>query len=124
VDGQLLVQGSAEGELVVQGGPQTDLLGGGVPANVGVSDPGGDFLLQSRTGTRTVLLQDSNGQLVNVVVADERDMNAPVSSADTSGGVATLPYHPSYSPNPHLPLITTPSGQMPIMITSTNTTKK
>jgi hypothetical protein len=42
-----------------------------------------------------------------------------VTSADTSGGIATLPSHPSSSLLAQVPLITTPSQQGPIMAATT-----
>jgi len=65
-----------------------------------------------------VIIQDANGQLVNVVMADEKDLTCSVSQADTSGGVATLPDHPSSSIHSQVPLITTQSGKTPIMFSS------
>jgi len=47
-----------------------------------------------------------------------------VTSADTTGGVATLPAHPSSSLLAQVPLITTPSQQGPIMVSSTRKDEK
>jgi len=88
---------------------------GARPGNV-IIQGDGEFLMDN--GARTVILQDANGQLVNVVMADEKDLGCSVTQADTSGGVATLPDHPSTSIHSQVPLITTQSGKTPIMFSS------
>jgi len=113
-----------ESQLASAGGHNV-VLQGGVEGGLVVEGEGGQYLLQSTTGgTRTVILQDASGQLVNVVVADEKDLRSPVCTADTSGGVATLPDHPSSTHHAQVPLITTPSGQQPIMASSTLSSNK
>jgi len=100
----MLLQG-ADGQVIIQG-----------------SEPG-QMLLQNVDGQ--VVLQD-NGALSNVVIVEDKDaaLHGLVTSADTTGGVATLPAHPSSSLLAQVPLITTPSQQGPIMVSSTRKDEK
>merc|ERR1719474_2626395 len=100
----MLLQG-ADGQVIIQG-----------------SEPG-QMLLQNVDGQ--VVLQD-NGALSNVVIVEDKDaaLHGLVTSADTTGGVATLPAHPSSSLLAQAPLITTPSQQGPIMVSSTRKDEK
>merc|ERR1712029_983617 len=76
----------------------------------------------SQTGQ--IILQnagDAGSALSNLVILDEKEESSKpgsiVTSADTTGGMATLPAFPSSSLS-QIPLITTSSQQGPIMVSS------
>merc|ERR1712029_1162500 len=99
--GGLVLQNDAAGGLVLQGD-------GGVP-----------MILQGATSSQSgqILIQNADGALSNLVILDDKE-SAVVTSADTTGGVATLPSIPSSSLLSQVPLITTSSQQGPIMVSS------
>merc|ERR1712025_1243098 len=99
--GGLVLQNDAAGGLVLQGD-------GGVP-----------MILQGATSSQSgqILIQNADGALSNLVILDDKE-SAVVTSADTIGGVATLPSIPSSSLLSQVPLITTSSQQGPIMVSS------
>merc|ERR1712029_490946 len=78
--GGLVLQNDAAGGLVLQGD-------GGVP-----------MILQGATSSQSgqILIQNADGALSNLVILDDKE-SAVVTSADTTGGVATLPSIPSSS---------------------------
>jgi len=123
--GPLLLQTSGErgsGSVLMSAG--NILQGNEGPVLIQASESG-QMLIQNADGQ--VVLQD-NGALSNVVIVEDKDASAVlhglVTSADTTGGVATLPAHPSSSLLAQVPLITTPSQQGPIMVSSTRKDEK
>merc|ERR1712029_424556 len=99
--GGLVLQNDAAEGIVLQGD-------GGVP-----------MILQGTTSSQSgqILIQNADGALSNLVILDDKE-SAVVTSADTTGGVATLPSIPSSSLLSQVPLITTSSQQGPIMVSS------
>jgi len=93
-------------------------------ALTGGVDASGNMIIQSSEGGAT-----NEGQIMLMmpeIAAGLGDVLPPltstlglVTSADTSGGIATLPSHPSSSLLAQVPLITTPSQQGPIMAATT-----
>jgi len=123
--GPLLLQTSGDrgsGTVLMSAG--NILQGNEGPVLIQASESG-QMLIQNADGQ--VVLQD-NGALSNVVIVEDKDASAVlhglVTSADTTGGVATLPAHPSSSLLAQVPLITTPSQQGPIMVSSTRKDEK
>jgi len=120
--GGLVLQNDAAGGLVLQndaaaGGMvlQNDAAGGLVLQGEG----GVPMILQGATSSQSgqILIQNADGALSNLVILDDKE-SAVVTSADTTGGVATLPAIPSSSLLSQVPLITTSSQQGPIMVSS------
>lgn len=101
------------------------LQGNEGPVIIQASSDSGQMFIQNADGQ--LVLQD-NGALSNVVMVEDKDASAMlhglVTSADTTGGVATLPAHPSSSLLAQVPLISTPSQQGPIMVSSTRKDEK
>jgi len=101
--GPLLIQTSGErGPMILQttgtGGPMMLHRNDGQVILQAASDAG-QMLIQNADGQ--VVLQQDNGALSNVVIVEDKDasvsLHGLVTSADTTGGVATLPAHPSSS---------------------------
>lgn len=90
---------------------------------------GGDhMILQENGSSGPLVLQVSgtDGQVMMMMPEKNSSVLPPLSSclglvtsADTTGGMATLPSHPSSSLLAQVPLITTPSQQGPIMVSTT-----
>jgi len=103
-------------------------MGGGPMIIQGYGGAGPLVLQTSSQHGGQMVIQGSEGQ-VHLVMPDKVLGEVPqhtstlglVTSADTSGGIATLPAHPSSSLLAQVPLITTPAQQGPIMVSSTKT---
>merc|ERR1712029_389258 len=108
--GGLVLQNDAAGGLVLQNDAAGGLLQG---------DGGVPMILQGATSSQSgqILIQNADGALSNLVILEDKE-SAVVTSADTTGGVATLPSIPSSSLLSQVPLITTSSQQGPIMVSS------
>lgn len=90
---------------------------------------GGDHMILQENGSAGPLVlqvSGTDGQVMMMMPEKSSSVLPPLSSclglvtsADTTGGMATLPSHPSSSLLAQVPLITTPSQQGPIMVSTT-----
>eukprot|EP00090_Calanus_glacialis_P009897 TRINITY_DN18290_c0_g1_i2.p1 TRINITY_DN18290_c0_g1~~TRINITY_DN18290_c0_g1_i2.p1 ORF type:complete len:1544 (+),score=383.42 TRINITY_DN18290_c0_g1_i2:42-4634(+) len=95
--GRIMLQTSVGGNSVLMHGGNM-LQGNDGQVIIQGASEAGQMFIQNADGQ--VVLQD-NGALSNVVIVEDKDASAAlhglVTSADTTGGVATLPAHPSSS---------------------------
>jgi len=108
--GGVLTLGSdlGTGHMIIQGNGSTGPLV--LQASEGGSVTEGQVLL---------MMPEMTTGMVGDVLPPLTSTLGLVTSADTSGGIATLPSHPSSSLLAQVPLITTPSQQGPIMAATT-----